>query len=69
MLRYRDRYERRDGRWYFRWRQTPMWYVSEILDPPIGSQRVRWPGRPPADADLPGAFESYRAFYDQPPPR
>src|SRR3982751_3140178 len=26
MLRYLDRYERRDGRWYFRWRQTPLWY-------------------------------------------
>jgi ketosteroid isomerase-like protein len=67
MLRYRDRYERRDGRWYFRWRQTPMWYVTEINDPPVGSPRVRWPGRPAADAELPGAFEAYRAFYDQPP--
>ena len=68
MLRYLDRYERHDGRWYFRWRQTPMWYVTEILDPPVGSQRVRWPDRPPADAPLPGAFDSYRAFYDQSTP-
>ena len=64
MLRYLDRYERRDGRWYFRWRQTPMWYVTEVRDGPLEPQRIRWPDRPPAAAELPDAFESYRRFYD-----
>jgi hypothetical protein len=64
MLRYLDRYERRDGKWYFRWRRTPMWYVTEILDPPIGEYRVRWPGQPPAPAQLPGSFDTWRAFHD-----
>jgi ketosteroid isomerase-like protein len=64
MLRYLDRYERRDDRWYFRWRRTPMWYVTEVRDGPVGRERVRWPNRPPAEAELPEAFESYRRFYE-----
>lgn len=66
MLRYHDRYERRDGRWYFRWRRTPMWYVTEILDPPIGTDRIRWPDQPATPAPLPGDWESWRRFYDEP---
>jgi ketosteroid isomerase-like protein len=64
MLRYLDRYERRDGHWYFRWRRTPMWYVTEVRDGPIGDLRIQWPDRPPAAAELPDAFETYRRFYD-----
>ena len=64
MLRYLDRYERRDGRWYFRWRRTPMWYVTEVRDGPIGDERIRWPDREPAPAELPEAFDTYRDFYD-----
>jgi hypothetical protein len=63
MLRYLDRYERRDGHWYFRWRRTPMWYVTEVRDGPTGDDLVRWPGREPQPAELPGAFETYRQFY------
>lgn len=64
MLRYLDRYERRGGQWYFRWRRTPMWYVTEVHDGPVGPERIRWPDRPPAPAELPDAFESFRRFYD-----
>jgi ketosteroid isomerase-like protein len=66
MLRYLDRYERRDGRWYFRWRRTPMWYVTEVRDGPVGEERIRWPSRPPQRAELPGSLETYRRFYDGP---
>jgi ketosteroid isomerase-like protein len=64
MLRYLDRYERRDGRWYFRWRRTPMWYVTEVRDGPVGEERIQWPNRPPQPAELPDAFDTYRRFYD-----
>lgn len=65
MLRYQDRYERRDGKWFFRWRRTPMWYVADMLDRPLGEDRVRWPGKPATPAQLPEAWGTYRAFYDQ----
>jgi ketosteroid isomerase-like protein len=64
MLRYLDRYERSDGQWYFRWRRTPMWYVTEIHDPPVGENRIRWPNQQSEAAPLPGSFETWRAFYD-----
>ena len=64
MLRYLDRYEHHDGRWYFRWRRTPMWYVTEVRDGPTGAERIRWPDQLPAAAQLPDAFASYRRFYD-----
>jgi ketosteroid isomerase-like protein len=66
MLRYLDRYERRDGRWYFRWRRTPMWYVTDLMERPLGPQRVRWPGQPPSDAQLPASFPTWSAFHDPP---
>jgi ketosteroid isomerase-like protein len=65
MLRYHDRYERRDGKWFFRWRRTPMWYVTEVRDGPTGAERVRWPDRPPQPAELPEAMDTYRRFYDK----
>ena len=63
MLRNLDRYERRDRQWYFRWRRTPMWYVTEVRDGPVGSERVREPNRPRAAAELPDAFDSYCEVY------
>jgi hypothetical protein len=42
-----------------------MWYVTEVRDGPVGADRVRWPHQPPAPADLPDAFASYRRFYDK----
>ncbi len=45
MLRYHDRYERRDdGKWYFRWRRVHLFYVTDMLERPMGPDRVRWPG-------------------------
>ncbi|MGE0881043.1 MAG: nuclear transport factor 2 family protein [Acidimicrobiia bacterium] len=67
MLRYTDRYERRDGAWFFRWRQTPMWYVTDMLDKPVMTERVQWPWAEPTTAQLPDLWDSYRAFYDTSP--
>jgi hypothetical protein len=35
-----------------------------VRDGPIGDERIRWPDRPPAAAELPDAFETWRRFYD-----
>lgn len=62
-LRYLDRYERRDGRWYFRWRRTNLWYVADMLERPLGANRVRWPDSEPAPAQLPAGFPGWSEFY------
>jgi ketosteroid isomerase-like protein len=65
-LRYLDRYERRDGRWYFRWRRTPMWYVTHQADGPVSDDRINWPNRENGRPELPDSMETYRRFYDMP---
>jgi ketosteroid isomerase-like protein len=64
MLRYLDRYERRDGRWYFRWRRTAQWYVKQDPDAPMDQPRIHWPAQDPADAALPDMVETYHRYYE-----
>lgn len=46
-MMYHNRYERVGGRWYFRSRQPLYWYATDLNKPPIGSRKMRWPGREP----------------------
>ncbi|WP_299573084.1 nuclear transport factor 2 family protein [uncultured Williamsia sp.] len=56
---YLDSYERRDGRWWFR-RRTPMfWYRSDLTEPPLGENKMRWPGA----ASSPGTFHEISAAW------
>jgi len=55
-LRYQDRYVRGEGRWRFRERRVQQLYampLRELLDDLGAPDRLRWPGRPTAPADLP----------------
>ena len=64
MLRYHDRYERRDdGKWYFRWRRVHLFYVTDMLERPMGPDRVRWPGRDTSAAEMPFIDENWQRFY------
>ncbi|OBH82540.1 nuclear transport factor 2 family protein [Mycobacterium scrofulaceum] len=69
MLAYLDRYERRDGHWYFARRIPLFWYRSDITDPPVGPRKVRWPGSPNQDGSFHHAFPSWEAFWAADPGR
>ncbi|MCV7257174.1 nuclear transport factor 2 family protein [Mycobacterium shimoidei] len=69
MLAYLDSYQRRDGHWYFLKRTPLFWYESDITDPPVGRQKMRWPGRPRHDGNLHDAFPSWQDFWDADPGR
>jgi hypothetical protein len=46
LMIYLDRYERRDGVWYFQ-RRTPLyWYETDMTRPPVGEKKLRIPGPP-----------------------
>lgn len=62
-MQYWDAYERREGRWYFRRRKPMSWYASDILARPTGAEKLRWPDRPRAQTELPGAFASWDEFW------
>lgn len=65
-MQYFDDYERQDGRWYFRRRRPLPWYYTDVLDRPVGPQRVRWPATEPTEAPLPGWWPSWPKFWSDP---
>lgn len=69
MLAYLDSYRRRDGHWYFLKRTPLFWYESDITDPPLGPQKMRWPGRPRHDGNLQQEFPSWQDFWSADPGR
>lgn len=65
LMIYLDRYERREGTWFFQ-RRTPLYWVhTDFSEPPLGEQKLRPPGR-----DVVGrgsyhdAFPSWQEFWD-----
>jgi len=64
LMLYLDRYERRDGVWYFQ-RRTPLyWSETDMTKPPVGEHKLRIPGREWADGAYHAAFPSWQAFWD-----
>jgi len=62
-MMYYDRYERIDGRWYFRRRQPLYWYATDLNKPPVGSRKMRWPGREPYQGSFHELFPSWKEFW------
>jgi hypothetical protein len=56
-IQYRDRYERRDGRWLFVARKHVLWYGVETAERPLDQPPANWPehhaGRGTVPEDLP----------------
>lgn len=63
---YLDRYERRDGRWYFQRRAPLFWYQVDRMGNPLGGgeAKLRWPGREWAEGGYHSAFPSWQDFWD-----
>ena len=64
-MMYFDRYQRLDGRWYFRRRLPLYWYATDLNKPPIGDAKMRWPGREPYEGGFHDLFPSWQAFWDR----
>ena len=62
-MMYWDRYERADGRWYFRRRLPLYWYATDLNEPPVGAHKMRWPGREPYDGGWSSFWPSYADFW------
>jgi hypothetical protein len=66
-MMYWDRYERIDGRWYFRRRLPLYWYATDLNQPPIGRRKMRWPGREPYEGGWEQFWPSWNEFWDDAP--
>ncbi|HKK52915.1 MAG TPA: nuclear transport factor 2 family protein [Myxococcota bacterium] len=62
-MTYWDRYERLDGVWRFRRRLPLYWYATDLNAPPIGPQKMRWPGREPYEGGYADFWPSWEAFW------
>lgn len=66
-MMYFDRYERIQGRWYFRRRVPLYWYATDSRSPPLGEKKMRWPGREPYEGGFHDLFPSWREFWSRGP--
>jgi SnoaL-like domain len=64
-LQYWDRYELRDGAWYFKSRSIHAFYAADVLENPATLPgRFHFPGNPMlTQADLPERWESWQRFW------
>lgn len=68
-MMYYDRYRRVDGRWLFARRQPLYWYASDLNKPPIGSRKMRWPGREPYQGSFHELFPCWKEFWERGEPQ
>jgi SnoaL-like domain len=61
-IQYWDRYERRDGRWFFSGRKVKHWYAVDMLERPTGPDKTRW-STPGTEATVPMDYPSWGAFW------
>jgi ketosteroid isomerase-like protein len=66
-MMYWDRYERIDGRWFFRRRLPLYWYATDLNKPPIGERKMRWPGREPYEGGFSDFWPTWKEFWATPP--
>jgi hypothetical protein len=62
-MMYVDDYVRSDGRWYFARRLPLYWYATDLNKPPIGENKMRWPGTEWAAGNFHKLFPSYAEFW------
>lgn len=62
-MMYVDDYVRTDGRWYFARRLPLYWYATDLNKPPIGENKMRWPGTEWVEGNFHKLFPSYAEYW------
>ena len=62
-IQYRDRYERRTGRWYFVRRRHLLLYGRELGQSPLGLPPANWPENHTGKGTLPESWETWQRFW------
>jgi hypothetical protein len=62
-IQYRDRYERREGHWYFVRRVHLLWYGAEPGENPLVLPPANWPEHATGKGTLPESWETWRSFW------
>jgi uncharacterized protein (TIGR02246 family) len=64
-MMYVDDYVRQDGRWHFARRLPLYWYATDLNKPPIGANKMRWPGTDWAEGNFHKLFPSFAEFWER----
>ncbi|MEM8695996.1 MAG: nuclear transport factor 2 family protein [Pseudomonadota bacterium] len=64
-MMYNDAYVRADGRWFFARRLPLYWYATDLNKPPIGDEKMRWPGQDWAEGNFHALFPSFAEFWER----
>lgn len=64
-MMYIDDYERSDARWLFRRRLPLYWYATDLNKPPLGPNKMRWPGVEPYEGGFHDLFPSWKEFWER----
>jgi hypothetical protein len=62
-MMYADDYVRVDGRWYFARRLPLYWYATDLNKPPIGENKMRWPGTEWVEGNFHKLFPSFAEYW------
>jgi hypothetical protein len=62
-IQYQDRYERRDGHWYFARRKHLLFYGAEFGQNPLTLPPSGWPELGTGKGSVPESFESWQRFW------
>jgi hypothetical protein len=62
-MMYADDYVRTDGRWYFARRLPLYWYATDLNQPPVGENKMRWPGGDWVEGNFQKLFPSFAEFW------
>ena len=64
-MMYVDDYVRRDGRWRFARRLPLYWYATDLNKPPVGPNKMRWPGTDWVEGNFHKLFPSYAEYWSR----
>jgi uncharacterized protein (TIGR02246 family) len=62
-MMYADDYVRQDGCWYFARRLPLYWYAADLNQPPVGANKMRWPGTDWVEGNFHKLFPSFAEFW------
>lgn len=62
-MMYADDYVREDGRWYFARRLPLYWYATDLNKPPIGPDKMRWPGTEWVEGNFHKLFPTFADYW------
>jgi uncharacterized protein (TIGR02246 family) len=62
-MMYVDDYVRQEGRWCFARRLPLYWYATDLNKPPVGPNKMRWPGTDWTEGGFHKLFPSFAEFW------